>query len=130
MNNEQLTKDKINIEAAVKCYERLKKANIAYRRNHPEKLKERSRIDYLKIKEERPEKYKQIREDAKERWRNDPDRKEKAKQRHIKNKEKMKIEQPEKYKQIRELANEKARQQYIKRKADKIASENITNTDQ
>ena len=133
MNIEQLTKDNKVLQSAINCYDRQKQANINYRLKYPEKLKERSRSEYLKTKEARAEKYI-----------NDPDRKEKAHQRYLKAKAK-KTEQPEKYKKMRAVITErwkndpnkkeKSHQQYLKVKAKKEALkkealENITNTDQ
>ena len=57
MNNSEIKTKNIYIDAAIKCYKRLQKASADNRAKHPDKHRERARIDYQKIKTERHEKY-------------------------------------------------------------------------
>ena len=88
MNNSEIKPKDINIEAAINCYKRLQKASSDYRARHPDKHRERSRIDNQKMKTERPEKYKEIRERRKAIYHNDPEKKQKTHEAYLRHKEK------------------------------------------
>jgi hypothetical protein len=88
MNNSEIRTKDINIDAAIKCYKRLQKASSDYRARHPDKHRERSRLDYQKIKTERPEKNKEIRERRKTIYHNDPEKKQKTLEAYLRHKEK------------------------------------------
>ena len=88
MNNSEIKPKDINIEAAINCYKRLQKASSDYRARHPDKHRERSRIDYQKMKTERPEKYKEVLESRLAKYHNDPNKKEKSRLAYQRAKEK------------------------------------------
>jgi len=78
MNNSEIKPKDINIDAAIKCYKRVQKANLDYRAKHPGKHRDRARIDYEKMKTERPEKYKEVLKTRLAKYHNDPNKKETA----------------------------------------------------
>ena len=78
MNNSEFKTKYINIDAAINCYKRLLKASSDNRARHPNKHWERSRLDYQKMKTERPAKYKKIRKWIKTIYHNDLEIKQKT----------------------------------------------------
>jgi hypothetical protein len=88
MNNSEIKTKDINIEAAINCYKRLQKASREYRAKKTDEHWERSRIDFQKMKTERPEKYKEIRERRKAIYHNDPEKKQKTHEAYLRHKEK------------------------------------------